>query len=69
MVNGVSQHSNNLQVTNPGQVTNADLKEETTLKPNTLKNRIMSAYQKTTSAFIEYLLFHPYFLQNNPLFV
>ena len=41
-------------VNSPANITNADLKEETTLKPNTLKNRIMSGYQKTTSAFIEY---------------
>ena len=54
MVNGVSQHSNNFQANTPGQVTNADLKEETYLKPNTLKNKLMSGYQKTTSAFIEY---------------
>jgi hypothetical protein len=35
-------------------VTSSDLKEECTLKPNNLKNRIMSSYQKTTSAFTEY---------------
>ena len=56
MVSGVSQHSGMVQktVNNSGNITNADLKEDNTLKPNTLKNRIMSAYQKTTSAFIEY---------------
>ncbi|MCR5265043.1 MAG: hypothetical protein K6E29_00435 [Cyanobacteria bacterium RUI128] len=52
MVNGVSQHSNLIQASS--QVTSTDLKEETYLKPNTLKNRLMSGYQKTTSAFIEY---------------
>ncbi len=41
-------------VSNNKNITNADLKEEVTLKPNTLKNRVMSAYQKTTSAFTEY---------------
>ena len=33
---------------------NPDLKEEATLKPNTLKNKMMSGYQRTTSAFTEY---------------
>lgn len=57
MVTGVSQHTNLASRMSPNSannITNADLKEETTLKPNTLKNKIMSAYQKTTSAFIEY---------------
>lgn len=57
MVSGISQYSNTAAkqpVNTSANITNADLKEETTLKPNTLKNRIMSAYQKTTSAFIEY---------------
>lgn len=56
MVSGVSQHSNTLSALKHGhdQVTNADLKEEAYVKPNTLKNKIMSGYQKTTSAFIEY---------------
>lgn len=39
---------------NTQKITNSDLKEEVTLKPNTLKNKIMSNYQKTTSAFTEY---------------
>ncbi len=39
---------------NSTKVSSSDMKEETTLKPNTLKNRFMSAYQKTTSAFTEY---------------
>lgn len=54
MVNGVSQHSKGIPTSGPVQITNADLKEETYLKPNTLKNKMMSSYQKTTSAFIEY---------------
>jgi len=36
------------------KVSNSDLKEKTELKPNTLKNKVMSGYQKTTSAFTEY---------------
>ena len=32
----------------------SDLKEKCTPKENTLSNRLMSGYQKTTSAFIEY---------------
>ena len=57
MVSGISQHSNTVPKTsgkNTVNVTSADLKEETTLKPNTLKNKLMSTYQQTTSAFIEY---------------
>ena len=54
MVSGVSQHSGMVSKPVNGNITNADLKEENTLKPNTLKNRIMSGFHKTTSAFIEY---------------
>ena len=56
MVTGVSQHSGMASSTPKRQdnITNADLKEESYIKPNTLKNRIMSGYQKTTSAFTEY---------------
>lgn len=56
MVSGVSQHSNTISALKHShdQITNADLKEDAYVKPNTLKNRIMSGYQKTTSAFIEY---------------
>ena len=55
MVSNVSQHPKMVQ--QPlATVTydNAERKEKCELKPNTLKNRIMSAYQKTTSAFTEY---------------
>ena len=56
MVSSVSQHQSMVKqpVVNPASLTNADMKEECNLKPNTLKNKLMSAYQKTTSAFIEY---------------
>lgn len=36
------------------RVQNSDMKEKTELKKNTLYNKIMSGYQKTTSAFTEY---------------
>ena len=56
MVSSVSKHPNMVQqpVISPASLTNADMKEECNLKPNTLKNKIMSGFQKTTSAFTEY---------------
>lgn len=55
MVSGVSKHPNMVQQPiNSANLTNADMKEKCELKPNTLKNKLMSGYQKTTSAFIEY---------------
>lgn len=50
--------SNNINATTATPVANKkhnpELKEECTVKPNNLKNNLMSAYQKTTSAFTEY---------------
>ena len=55
MVSSVSKHPNMVQQPiSPASLTNADMKEKCELKPNTLKNKLMSGYQKTTSAFIEY---------------
>lgn len=56
MVSNVSQHPNMVKepVSNNTMSKNVDMKEECTVKPNNLKNRLMSTYQKTTSAFIEY---------------
>ena len=54
MVSNVSQHPNMVKQPIGSANNSADLKEKCELKPNTLKNKIMSAYQKTTSAFTEY---------------
>ena len=44
----------NTLVKHNSKVQNSDMKEKTELKKNTLYNKIMSSYQKTTSAFTEY---------------
>ncbi len=55
MVPNVSQHSKSIQQAfSTVNYDNAERKEKCELKPNTLNNKIMSAYQKTTSAFTEY---------------
>ncbi|MCD8377439.1 MAG: hypothetical protein LUB59_01475 [Candidatus Gastranaerophilales bacterium] len=52
MTISVSQTNNGAVNTN--QMANSDLKDETRLVPNTLKNKVKASYQKTTSAFTEY---------------
>lgn len=41
-------------IVNTNNIQNTDLKEDVTVKQSTLKNNLMSSYQKTTSAFTEY---------------
>lgn len=54
MVSSVSQSNIASTPVSSNNITNSDLKEKVTLKPNTLKNKMMASYQKTTSAFTEY---------------
>lgn len=50
--------TNNMNIGQPSvntnNIQNTDLKEDVAVKPSTLKNNLMSTYQKTTSAFTEY---------------
>ena len=55
MVSGVSQNHNLINQNSVNSANqNIELKESCEVKPNTLRNRIMLPYQKTTSAFLEY---------------